>query len=403
MTDTDNAAPEMQLLLLCARSFAAGTEAITTAKANCLLAQVDDWSQFLLLVRDHHCVPVVYRWFRNIEQGEESLEVPEQVIEELRDLYLRSAGYSLRLAREANRIQAALKEHGVLAVLIKGPALAVQGFGTTSMRQFSDLDLVIEREDIEGAMPLLSDLGFRLEGVVPVSDMRLYTRLLKEWTFVSDDNRTILDIHTMAGSHTVSSSAMTSEVLKHIEEVAFDDDRRTIATVKPTSMLVIVCMGGACEMWKKLSDVVDVAALLSTYRDTDWPGLLGWAERWGEKRSVLIGVHMAGSLLGLKMPRAFEDALRKDTGARKLAQAAAQRIMGGGSTALDTVRERMFALRTRSRTGDGGRYLLRELFVPSTVELNMISLPRWLYSAYYCIRPIRLLWDAMGLGPKRSL
>lgn len=390
------ATPEMQLLLDCAR---VPLNYASLPEANNLLtriAAIRDWGAFLLLTRDQHLVPAVYKALsRSQPPG-----VPRTVIAELRTLYLRIAALNMRLTHRLHTIQQTMMREGITCIPIKGPALALQAFGSTSSRQFGDLDLVIPAADMQRAGLLLADMGFRHDEVPADVNLKAYARLLQEWKYVRTDNATVLDIHPVVVSHTLSTAAMGCELVREAIEVPFDENR-TIHAPDPATMLMVVCMNGAHEMWKKLSDVVDARGLIDRNAEADWQGMLRRAERWGQKRSVLVGVCLAKSLLGGELPGVFAEALRTDAAATGLAEEAAQRIASGRSIKPDTVRERVFEVRTRDSWRGKWRSLWREVFIPSAVEINMLRLPRPLWFIYSLIRPVRLLWDAAGFGPRK--
>jgi hypothetical protein len=69
-------------------------------------------------------------------------------------------------------------------------------------------------------------------------------------------------------------------------------------------------------MWAKLSSIADVGALVAAWPGADWQGLLADAARFGQKRSLLVGVAVANLLLASPMPEVFRDAARWIRGSR---------------------------------------------------------------------------------------
>ncbi|MBT3296669.1 MAG: nucleotidyltransferase family protein [Verrucomicrobia bacterium] len=384
----------MRLLLNCARTSTCRLAPLSSSDhLSASIAAVNDWEAFLLLTRDHHLVPLIYKCLSHQNVS----GVPSEIIAELRTLYLRIAALNMRLTHQLATIQQVMREAQIPCWSVKGPALAVQAFGSPSLRQYGDLDLIIPATHMLRAHALLTEMEFQLIELPQGTDLEVYARTLQEWSYVSRNNHTVLDIHPVVVSHIVTTPAMTLDLLNQTVEISIDE-RLTIHAPDPGSMLLIVCMNGACEMWKKLSDVVDVKALLTSHADADWGGLLEQATKWGQRRSLLIGVALAESLLALELPPPFHTALAKDAKARTLSSEAATRLLSGTSTREDVTRERLFGLRTRESIRDRARYLLRQCCVPSAIELNMVHLPYWLRGGYYLMRPFRLLVTSI---PKR--
>ncbi len=166
-------------------------------------------------------------------------------------------------------------------------------------------------------------------------------------------------------------------------------------------MLLAVCVDGANEGWPKLSAVADVAALLANQAGADWAGLLAEAGRLGQRRSLLTGAALAERLLACPLPAPLEEALRCDS-------------PPGAWRNRPPVRWRPAACR-------GGRLARRALCLanprewPRAVSLSAagavragrgrsggFALPPALDPLYACLRPVRLVWDALR-GRSRRL
>ena len=202
-----------------------------------------------------------------------------------------------------------------------------------------------------------------------------------------------VDLKPALISHALADRRATEYMVGACRSIALGDGRACFAP-GPEAMLLAVCMDGANEMWAKLSSVADAAALLSNVAGADWAGLLRDAGRLGQKRSLLTGVLVAEQVLGCVLPEVFRKAAAGDSAARRLAKAAADRMLSERSLRTGAVRRAGYAFCTRDRLRDRARFLFRLLFVPGAADLNQMSLPDAWHPLYSCLRPFRLAWDA---------
>lgn len=88
------------------------------------------------------------------------LGVPEDVRTSLERLRKASRRALMVQVLETERVAAVLQENGVASLVIKGPALAVQSAGDPGARGAGDIDLLIDRDQVEEAHEILLGHGW---------------------------------------------------------------------------------------------------------------------------------------------------------------------------------------------------------------------------------------------------
>ena len=386
--------PEMELLCVCTRP---GEHSEPTDGP--FPPRPVDWSRFRTLATNHHVIPSTYRALKAVAK-KKSANIPVEFLACLQRDYMAIAAHNLRATATLCRLQDLLEAQGIRLVPIKGPVLGVLAYGSTSMRQFEDLDLLVPVKDLLRAVDLLEQEGYSAREIPAAASRIRYLASLQDWSLQKPgealhlDLKPVLIAHTLAGPQTAD---FMSEACRPIETGA----GRSVLAPGPEAMLLAVCMDGANEMWAKLSSVADAGALLSNVAGADWAGLLRDAARFGQKRSLLTGALLAELLLGCPLPEAFRKEARRDAPAGRLAKTAADRMLSERSLQTGVVRQSWFAFQTRDRFRDRARFLYRLLFVPGAADLNQISLPDAWYPLYSCLRPFRLAWDAVRGKPRR--
>jgi hypothetical protein len=92
------------------------------------------------------------------ELAPESLSTPlrERLDEALTAAHLRAMGF----LAATERVAGSLEEAGIRAVALKGPTLAAEVHGDPALRDYSDIDVLIDRERLERASTITAGLGW---------------------------------------------------------------------------------------------------------------------------------------------------------------------------------------------------------------------------------------------------
>lgn len=359
-----------------------------------------DGSRLRTLAMNHHVVPLVYQALKGVAR-KTSAVIPAEFLACFHRDYMAIAAHNLRAMATLHRLQRLMEANGIRLVPIKGPALALLAYGSPSMRQFEDLDLIVRREDLLRAVGLLEQEGYAPREIPLAASRTRYLASLQDWSLHKPGETLHLDLKPVLISHALSGPRTADFMAQSCRPLAMDGGLSLLAP-GPEAMLLAVCLDGANEMWGKLSSVADAGRLLTAFPGADWAGLLREASRFGQKRSLLVGAHLAVILLDCPLPEAFQPEARQDAAARRLAGKAAKQMLAETSLRTGMVWQSQFAYRTRERTRDRWRFLSRLLFVPGAMELNQIVLPDAFYPLYSCMRPFRLAWDALrGRRPRR--
>jgi hypothetical protein len=350
-----------------------------------------DWPRLLDLATHHHVLPLVHRALRDAARA--GNPVPGEFLLYLQRKQRTIAAHNVRATGILRRLQRLAEAAGIRLVPIKGPALAALAYGSTSLRQFEDLDLLVRPNDLLRLVEMLEQQGYVFRELPRRTDRSRYLDWLQDWSLEKPGGFPPLDLKPVLITHTLSGPASAEWMLAACRPVPTGEHEELVAP-GPEAMLLAVCVDGANERWPKLSSVADTAALLANYPRADWEGLLEAAARLGHRRSILVGAGLAERLLACPLPPAIREAIERDGIVPALVAEASARMAAGVSLSTGVLGRTRFTLRTREGWRGRFRYLLRLLFVPGAADLQQMALPRSLYPLYSCLRPFRLAADA---------
>src|SRR5215831_18409438 len=151
---------EFQLLGYCARCQpdAGAIEDLVDAGVN--------WQTLLEFAQQHGVRPLLHRSLRSVCWD----SVPRAIRLELERSTRANIERNLSLTGELFRLLEAFQRAGISIAAFKGPVLADTVYGDLSLREFSDLDVLIRKGDLLKAEELLLSCGYRAQ--IPDRDYR---------------------------------------------------------------------------------------------------------------------------------------------------------------------------------------------------------------------------------------
>jgi hypothetical protein len=376
--------PEADLLLACARRFVTGGEAGEVFRA---LEATFDW-EVLLAMAERHGVTALLNY-------ELDGVCPEQIPAQLRGRFERQAKSNLIHTAVLARVLDLLDRNGIPAVPLKGPALAMLAYGDLTLRTFSDLDLLIPRNDVARAMDLLAGMWFRLESDLHWTCASACLRSKEgELSFRRESDGIRLDLHWRLLPNYFASSLDAERVWGRLGAMRLAG--RDVPALSTEDLLLFLCAHGSKHRWECLGWLCDVALLVKR-GEINWPRLLARAREEHIERMVLLGLRLAGDLWGSPLPDAVQDAIDFNGVVTELA-AAVRATIFLPRVEPSPVRDGLLNLRMLERISDKLRFLRGLLITPTEAEWRSLLLPPALFFLYYPYRLARLTRSFFAQG-----
>jgi len=144
---------EILLMRLCRLEFS--DEQIKKIMA--LTAVVADWNYFSSLANAHGVAALVYH---NLEKHILLTGIPEEVVTFLKGALMRSMSRNAFNTEAMGEVLRLLNGENIKTVLLKGLALEFSVYGNAGLRQMSDVDVLISREQCMRAREVLISNGY---------------------------------------------------------------------------------------------------------------------------------------------------------------------------------------------------------------------------------------------------
>jgi len=354
-----------------------------------------DWNALVQLALEHGVMPLLYRALAAHRAG----ALPPIVLDRLRRQYRANARVTRFLMRELVELLAAFETHGIRAIPLRGPVLALSLYGRLTARQFGDLDVFVAPRDVDRASDLLVARGYRF-GPRRATDA-VATR-------IAPQGEVTVDLQWAVARNVFRFPIRLEELWDRLVPVSIAGVR--VWQPAPDDHVLLLCAHASKHCWSSLIWIADLAAFVPRLNSTgfDWAALGDRAVRCGGARQLLLGLHLGHSLLRADIPPVLLPRMHADSTIPSLARKVSDRLFvsvqqRSHQGAFGVVEGALLYVRSRERVRDripyGAELLrhalhwLRALVTPNVHDLRFVDLPDRFRFLYYVVRPIRLATD----------
>ena len=121
--------------------------------------------------------------------------VPEAVLQQLKDHYMKNAVHSLFLAGTLIKLLQLLKQNDIFAVPFKGPVLSETIFGDTALRSYGDLDILVNQHSMYKAAHLLAEHGYHHHIALSESQFNTFIQTENQVQCHNEKNGVLVELH----------------------------------------------------------------------------------------------------------------------------------------------------------------------------------------------------------------
>ena len=323
--------------------------------ANRIRALVDaavDWSLLLELARVHRVVPLLYKRLSTICLT----DVPKDTLDWLRNSCQRTAVQNIAMTAELSRLLALMNANDIETLPYKGPILTQTLYKRLDLRQFGDLDIIVQPQDVAIVESLLIEEGYwPYFGKKTAAQLSTYMKAKTEHTydFYHKGKDIFIEIHWRFWPPFFS-SVNPKEIWPRRESTTLAG--ATVSTFPIEDYLIVLCMHGSRHMWERLAWLCDIALLVRRYPDLDWQKTLSTAERWGVKRMLLLGLYLAQSWLATSLPIEVKAQISTDSAIAKLAAQVKGKLFSSAEAPKRPMVTTQYQLQVRERWQDKAVY-----------------------------------------------
>ncbi|MEX2370767.1 MAG: nucleotidyltransferase family protein [Bacteroidales bacterium] len=307
------------------------------------LPEGTDADLLLMLFQRHRLLPLS-------EEVRERL--PEQQRKAWKSVVQRKTMRSLQLSAETIELIRVLKEAGIRAVPLKGPVLAVSLYEDVGSRHFNDVDILIDRADLERARAVLLKHNYDQSYPKPLNrrQEKIYTTYKKDIGLLNREKGIFLELHYGIYVHELLRRGNERAILNSTEKIEIHNETVEVLDRETTFMYLVY--HGCLHQYFRLFWLRDVAECLKRW-DLDHQGILERMTELGLGRMLGTSLLLVEHYFPVQVPEKYRELIAENRAVKRLVEIAHDRIVG---TETGTLRMKLLRHEFLFRLKPGLRY-----------------------------------------------
>ncbi len=225
-----------------------------------ILSEIN-WDLFIQLVLKHRLVSHILKHINKIKN-----QIPDEIINSLKEIKLNQSKTSLEYTSILIKINDLFQRKNIKYISFKGPLLSLELYDDIGFRNFRDLDILVEKENIEEAKKIIKDLNFKnIYPRIPLSNQqrKVNYSISHHYHFTHNEKPIEIELHWNITNPQSFFGITTKDIISHSQLINISNhDVPYISTIEN---LVYQAAHGSIHQWYRLFWLKDFSELLLKY------------------------------------------------------------------------------------------------------------------------------------------
>ena len=220
-----------------------------------------NWDLFIQLVLKHRLVSHILKHINKIEN-----QIPNEIIDSLKEIKLNQSKTSLEYTGILIKINDLFQKKNIKYISFKGPLLSLELYDDIGFRNFRDLDILVEKENIEEAKKIIENLNFKcIYPRIPLSDQqrKVNYSISHHYHFTHNEKLIEIELHWNMTNPKSFFCITTKDIISNSKSI--DISNQDVPYISTTENLVYQAAHGSIHQWYRLFWLKDFSELLLKY------------------------------------------------------------------------------------------------------------------------------------------
>nr|WP_228711713.1 nucleotidyltransferase family protein [Arcobacter arenosus] len=250
-----------------------------------------DWNKFINLSYSHGVFPLVYHTLKEFQD-----QIPIQVLAKLKSINLDIAKQNMLMTSELIKVMKLLEENYINAIAFKGPILSQMAYGDITLRQYVDLDILIDEKDLENSISLLNKNNYITDLSMDMLKNKICFKTLKDITMIGKFNGVNIEIHWKLFEDKYNNEK--NNILHKKTFINFKE----ILTLSNELNIVYLCLHGSKHMWERIEWIIDIDKICKS-QTINWNKLIELINLSNMKKSIYLGFYLSYTYFNTEFPK----------------------------------------------------------------------------------------------------
>ena len=218
--------------------------------------------------------------------------IPADKLAEITEKERLARALALSRTLQVAELSRAFSAEKIPAIVLKGPALAIEAYGDCSRRIFADIDLLVPKEELRRAHKLVVGRGY-----TPKFGEHMADRLVRgQHALEFSGSGPNIEIHWSLLSRHLRFDLAPEELWKDVQTL--ECAGAEIQALSPHHLFLYLCAHGAKHEWMKFRWVCDVAQLARRLAPAQATKVVDLAERTNTRRILALALRLSRDMFG---------------------------------------------------------------------------------------------------------
>ncbi len=268
-----------------------------------------DWNKLLEISIKTRTTPLIYNRTQSLQFNS---FVPDDILREMQKFYFKNLRKNTLIYNEFEKIGAHLNSGSISPILLKGIYLAHHIYENISLRQLSDIDVLLEENNIEPAAQKILSLGFRFKGTER-TDFILQHQDIKHIPMMCNNQGVGIELHKKIFNEWNGYSVPQSCFFEDLQSVRYKNVHARV--FYPELFIVSLCLHideHVQNAQMHFIGYIDIAWFLQKKADSfNWEKLISFCSEHSIKKYVFPHILISHTYLKAPVPDDVTNQLNK--------------------------------------------------------------------------------------------
>ena len=328
----------------------------------------------------HGIIPLLYQRLKD------QPFIHKKINKELSQLYWMISQKNMLLSSKLIGINRAFQQDGIQLIAYKGALLSQQLYANITYRQFQDIDLFIQKEDILNAHNRLKKLGFESSTPIELLQNPLYVKRYYTCEYRDIKSNAVIELHWRLFKTKTPKTLENSEIMKSIQSLKIQSEE--LHTFSSWHLLYYLLIHGSKHRWERIEWIVDIDRMIRQEK-ISVDELLTKEHESYIHNMILLGLYTCYKLFNTPLSKSIKSQFKPLH--KRLFNETLLMQKNSKSETSNNLRKLKFDLALRADTTEKLKFLYQIIFSINEKDMQSLALNEKQSFLYVVLRPLRLM------------
>jgi hypothetical protein len=255
----------------------------------------------IALASQHGILPLVYKTLKDLNV---------EIYTEMKARYMSISQRNMLMSAELIRMMKLLEENTIEALVFKGPVLSQMAYGDITLRQYADLDILVDEKNIMKAGVLLAEHGYTAMAPIAILENKTCLNATNDLGFFNKTNGTVIELHWKLFREKIGQHLGFKQISENKQTVKING--KPLSTLSSEMLVVYLCLHGSKHAWERIEWICDIDRLVRSEVSLDWEKTVHIAQEMDTLTTLYLGLALSHALFRTPLPDHIVSAMQTE-------------------------------------------------------------------------------------------